>query len=441
MTALIAIAALFLLSFYVYVLARRPDIGLMSILAVELYNFTLGLNSGVVGGVHLSPLDLVLLPLLVAGVIRTAQNMKRINAASVLALGYVALVACSVIRGVPSNGILPTLNEARGFVGQLLCMLYFLTAPTDEKSLRRYTRMYLCFGAALCVVAALAAMGLHVGTVTQSQTDIPDARVLSASPAAAIAVCAFLSLALQYRVSGFRIRALPVMFIAVTVYLRERSVWTMLLAGMVALLPVDSKLFRKLLPVTLLAMGAVAGIVIYGASVRGVADADQFSESATSDATWQWRVNGWMELLRDSDQNTLSIAVGKGMGSGYERIDPLTHTMLEAAPHSEYVQEYLRVGVVGILLLLSLWLWTLRRLWKRMKVDPIGVYPSVSIWAIVIFSTLAFGVTYSIDVHSYALLGIASAIAIRRVNAEDYEENSLERDANSKSTLSEPAFG
>jgi len=333
------------------------------------------------------------------------------------------------------------LNEARGFVGQLLCMLYFLTAPTDEKSLRRYTRMYLCFGAALCVVAALAAMGLHVGTVTQSQTDIPDARVLSASPAAAIAVCAFLSLAMQYRVSGFRIRALPVMFIAVTVYLRERSVWTMLLAGMVALLPVDSKLFRKLLPVTLLAMGAVAGIVIYGASVRGVADADQFSESATSDATWQWRVNGWMELLRDSDQNTLSIAVGKGMGSGYERIDPLTHTMLEAAPHSEYVQEYLRVGVVGILLLLSLWLWTLRRLWKRMKVDPIGVYPSVSIWAIVIFSTLAFGVTYSIDVHSYALLGIASAIAIRRVNAEDYEENSLERDANSKSTLSEPAFG
>jgi hypothetical protein len=40
-------------------------------------------------------------------------------------------------------------------------------------------------------------------------------------------------------------------------------------------------------------------------------------------------------------------------------------------------------------------------------------YPCTSIWIVVVFITLVYGVTYSIEPESYALFGIASAIAFR----------------------------
>ncbi len=41
------------------------------------------------------------------------------------------------------------------------------------------------------------------------------------------------------------------------------------------------------------------------------------------------------------------MAIGKSMGSGYWSIDPVSYQAVTVAPHSEYIQEYLRVGVVG----------------------------------------------------------------------------------------------
>jgi hypothetical protein len=413
MNTLIELAAVTLICYYIVVLSRRVDIGLISLLAVEIYDFTFGVNGALFGGIHIDPLDAVSICLLAAGVIRSFHGLKKITVTHLVAIGYLALFAISLGRGFYSNGTLAVANEGRGFVGPLSATLYFLTAPTDDSSIRRYVKAYLYFGAALCLAAVLAAVGFPIGMNAWAQADLTaiDGRYLPATAAAAIAVCGFFSLALLRYARGGILRLLvPVMFMSAAIYLRHRTVWMMLLAGALALMVLDGKLFRRLLPAALVAGAAVAVLAVYGGNVEGLVSENQFTRSATNSQTLEWRLNGWKELVLDDEQNAMTIAIGKSMGGGYWRIDPVSYQAVEVAPHSEYIQEYLRVGVIGTFLVFLLCLRPFVKLWKLNKVDPAAIFPTTSIWAVVLLCTLVYGLTYGIQPHSYALIGIANAI-------------------------------
>jgi hypothetical protein len=412
MNTSLAIAALALALYYIYILSRRVDLGLMSLLGAELFHIAFGPSSQVIGGIHLDPLDAVAICLLAAGIIRTFQKLRTVNMTRFLAICYVILFAVSLARGFYSNGLLASANESRSFIGPLVAVLYFLTAPNDYASIRKYSLLYLYFGAALCAVAVLAAIGLPLGmnAWTNSDAATVDGRYLPATGAAALAVCGFISLAwVTYHKQGIVNKLIPVVYLSAAVYLRHRTVWVMMLAGTIFLLPLDGRLFRRLLPAALITTSAVAILAFYGSAVQGLAGTSQFSQSATSSQTWQWRLNGWMVLLFD-EQNPLTVSIGKSMGSGFWRIDPVSYQIVGVAPHSEYVQEFLRVGILGTILIVSLSLKPLRRLWRLAKFDPAAVYPSTSAWAVVVLITLVYGITYGIEPHAYALLGIANAI-------------------------------
>jgi O-antigen ligase len=241
-----------------------------------------------------------------------------------------------------------------------------------------------------------------------------DGRYLPATGAAAIAVCGFISLAwLQYRKRGLATQLVPMIFMSAAIYLRHRTVWMMMLAGMIVLLRLDSRLFRRLLPAALLAVAAVAVLAFYGSSVDGLAGTSQFSQSATNTQTWEWRLNGWKDLLLDDEQDVVTVSIGKSMGSGYWRIDPTSYQLIGVAPHNEYIQEYLRVGIFGTLFILLFGFRPFFTLWKMTKINPFAAYPSTSAWAVVVLVTLVYGVAYGIEPHAYALLGLANAIVLR----------------------------
>jgi hypothetical protein len=339
-----------------------------------------------------------------------------------LGIGYLLVFASSFARGFNANGLFAAANEARGFVGPLLAMLYFLDAPVDEKSVRRYVQGYLVFGAGLCVVAILAAAGLPVGTSAWAHSTVAasDHRYLPSSAAAAIGVCGFFALArASYYGHGFLAQLQAPAFFLVAIYLRHRTVWMMLLTGFAALLFVNGRLFRRILPAALLALVSVVGIVLYEDGNANFASESEFSASASSTNTWYWRVNGWQEFLFDSDQTPLTVLLGQPMGSGWWRTDPESHLVQTAPPHSEYVTEYLRVGMIGVFFLKFFLLGPLIALWRARKDCIEGIYPCTSIWFVVICITLVYGITYSIEPELYALLGIISAIALRaRLAAE-----------------------
>jgi hypothetical protein len=413
MLPLLSVAALALVLFYIYLLSRHVGWGLASLLAAELFHITFGPSSQLLGGIHLDPLDAVSLCLLVAGTLRTIRALRTMNITRFLAVGYLLLFAISLVHGFYSNGILAAANESRSFIGPLTAAIYFLTAPSDQISVRRYTLIYLCFGAALIAVAALAAAGLPLGMNAWADSDsiAVDGRYLPATGAAALAVCGFISLALlRRRKTGSLYQLVPVIYLSAAIYLRHRTVWVMILAGALGLLLLDGRLFRRLLPAASIAAVTVCVLAFYGSAVEGLAGTSDFSQSATSSQTLLWRLNGWKELLFDEDQTPLTVSIGKSMGSGFWRIDPVSDRFVGVAPHSEYIQEFLRVGVLGMLFIVLFALRPLPWLWNLTRTDPAAVYPSTSAWAIVVLITLVYGVTYGIEPHAYALLGIANAI-------------------------------
>jgi len=392
-----------------FLFARHTEAGLSCLLAVELFNLTFGLNATVIGRLHLSALDAVSVVLLAAGALRFVWGFGGFSFPRMASAGYLILFALSFARGWSANGLFAAANEGRGFIGPLAAMLYFADAPIDEDSLRRFVRLFLLYGAALCVITVLAAAGLPVGTAASAAADD---RLLPSNAAAIIAICGFLALArATYCARWLPDLLWPGVFFLAAIYLRHRTVWMMILAGAVALVFVDGRLFCRMAPIALLASVAVVGFALYGAGRPGIASESDFMESLSNSETWQWRVNGWQEFLFDGEQTTLTILAGKPMGSGWQRIDPESHLLQTAPPHSEYVTEYLRTGIAGLTFVLLFVCGPLAALWRTHETDDNAVYPSASIWAVVALISLVYGVAYSIESESYALLGITSAIA------------------------------
>jgi hypothetical protein len=410
--SLATLTALLLSALFVGVLTWRVEAGLACLLGVKLFEFTFGLNATVIGRLHLSATDIVLMGLLVAGAIRFVRHLGTVNAPRLMAAGYVVLFAWSFARGVSANGVLAAANEARGFVGPLAALLYFAGAAADEASMGRAVRIYLAFGAVLCVVLVLATLGFPVGTAASAHFTGDDTRLLPSNAAAAIAVCGFLALARATYVSS-RISSLglPWIFFIAAIDLRHRTVWMMLLAGIVALLFVDRPLFRRIVPIALLGSAVVAGLVLLaGDKEPGIASRGEFAQALSNAETWQWRVDSWQDFLFDADQTPQTILFGRPMGSGWGRIDPESHLLDSAPPHSEYVTEYLRVGLLGLVALVTFALRPLAIITRNSAAfDPF--YPSTSIWAVIVLVTLVYGIPYSIEPELYAVLGFASALA------------------------------
>ena len=99
-------------------------------------------------------LDVVQMSLLGAGAIRFCRSLRALRPLHLIVLTYVLLFVASLARGVYSNGLFAAANEARGFVGPLIAMLYFSDAPVDDQSVRAYVQGYRFFGIALCILAA-----------------------------------------------------------------------------------------------------------------------------------------------------------------------------------------------------------------------------------------------------------------------------------------------
>ena len=117
-----------------------------------------------------------------------------------------------------------------------------------------------------------------------------------------------------------------------------------------SLIFIDGRIFRRIVPIVLVAAIFVGGLAIYGsAHFEGASESD-FSESASNAQTFQWRENSWVQLFYDPDQTLSTVMIGKSIGSGYWRIDPETDLPITVAPHNEFVQDYLRVGAIGVLL-------------------------------------------------------------------------------------------
>jgi hypothetical protein len=422
LTLILELTLLGCFAVYTWLLSRSVHLGWISILLVQGYEFSFGIGHVLAGGIHLDPVDLVSMGLLCAGILRTLPRLGERNTARLIGLGFLLVFAFSLIRGAAAYGFITAANEARGFVPMIASVLYFLTAPADPRSIRKFIRLYFYYSLALVVVAVLAYAGLHVGGTAwlhaaAGDTDTIEDRLLPATAALGIALCFFFSLAwTTHRGSNALIRWLPPLFLGTAIFLRHRSVWSVLAFGSISLLFVDTRLLRRYVSLAVFSLLVIVVFVSVSSLTKSPESGgaissteSQFSQSASDTGTWIWRVEVWGALLFSEDQTPETVLLGKPLGGGYVTLNAQAGNWINSPPHSEYVADYSRVGLVGVALLLCYLVRPLIRFWSLSRTDKLAVEPSTSAWIALLLGLLVYGVTYTIPLDSFALAGVAGA--------------------------------
>lgn len=418
LNATLALIGLTIGAFYVYSLSKNVLWGWFSFLAANLLNFTFGTSQSAVGGLNLALLDLIYMSLLVAGVIRTVPRLRERSTPLLISLGYLAVIFFSYVRGIITYGFPAASNGCRGYIATFVAMLYFLTAPVDDESLRKYLRLYLMYGAGLLVVAVLAQAGLPVGALAwahgQGEAAI-NGRLLPSGAAAGVAICVLLSLGFNALSEKRTLLTQfgPPLFLGLVILLRHRTVWIMLIACFTAILFLNTRLLRRFVGTfVILGMLGTVGFLLTPKDERQQQTA-LFSDASENQGTFLWRLHSWEQVLSDEDQSLFTIAFGESMGAGYWRFIPELGTYADIPPHSEYVSQYSRIGVVGLPFLFLFLLRPIFVLWRYSKSRRFFVFPILSIWPAVVIAAVAYGFTYSIETDVYAMVAFANAITVR----------------------------
>jgi O-antigen ligase len=417
MILLYGLAFLPLLGLYIYYLSRSVLLGWISLLGLQLYIHTFGIDPFDIGPLHIDVFDILELCLLAAGIIRTIPRLRERDTARMFTVVYLAIFAFSLGRGIIAHGVPAAGNGSRILVGFLIASLYFLTAPVDSNSMRRYVRVFLYYGLGLAFVAFLAYAGLDVGMVAQINHDLTaeqlEGRLLPSDSGLALALCFFFSLSASYhRNTETLSKWLPAVFLGLAVFLRHRTVWAVLATGLIFLFFMDRGLFRRMIPVGVFALCLMAGYALLAGNTTKSFET-QLSDSSTDERTWVWRVVGWEQLLQDEQPTVTNVLFGRGLGSGYERFDITSGRYIDYLPHNEYITQFLNLGIAGLVLVLCFMIRPLWRFWRLSSSDMRAVEPSTSAWAVVAIGIMVFSVAYDPSPEAYALLGIANAMVSR----------------------------
>lgn len=322
----------------------------------------------------------------------------------------------SLLRGIGDHGLETAVNEARKWVFLLAAATYFTTVQPSRPVLDRIATWIVWAGSAVAGVALLRwvviGLGVPVPALLGERVD-HGLRVLHANETLLVLQAALI-LMVAWRGLGTRWRWVGAGLLTTVVLMQHRTVWGALAVGVAVVMWRDRELARRalvLLPVAL--VGAVAAAVVVLGS-----PADQVATSATNTQTFQWRFEGWRELVTSNGpEGALEAAVGRGFGTGWER--EVFGETREESPHSLYLESYLRLGVIGTAAMLALMVLPIVRLWRRPLAAPLRGAPRQGLLSDdALISLLAaqatFGFTYFQSPSAGVVLGIAVGAALKR---------------------------
>jgi hypothetical protein len=410
-TLIIALAALSLGLIAIYYLSRNVLLGWYCLLGASIYAQGLGFSRSMIGGLHIDPGDIVAILLFAAGLVRFLYSARRPSNARLIAIGYLLLFAFSYLRGISENGFATANNEARGLIGEAVGMMYFFTIPIDSQTIEKWVKSFLWYAGAL----------VGLGIYRYAAFGASD-RVLNAFQADHISLALFLGLGWLVHRQGSRYLKwfIPTLGMMI-VLLQHRTVWTATVGCLVFAAFIDGKIVRRLLP-SLVIAGCFSLIVVglfFGTREEAAA---QFDYSTTNDGTLLWRIDAWQQSIESDDQTVVSVLMGKSFGTPYLRYSSNSLSYENLPPHSEYVGQYLRVGILGSLLLTIYMARPFVLLAMRHRRSSLSLFPSASVWSLIVLNIMIYGIAYSYETVAFAFIGVANALLL----APEAQETSAE---------------
>jgi hypothetical protein len=393
---------------------RRSDVGAGAVLFLLVLQESSVVDLGLfVGPINVTPQDLLFVVLLTGAVARLLR-LDRLTTSQRLIVAFGVLVAWALVRGLPAHGP-GAVNQARKFLLFAASALYFSTVEPRRDLLDRIARLWVIAAVALCGMVLLRWAGNLAGLsgpfFAGSYEGASTLRVIPAISTLLIGQAAFITLPLLGDRSRGYVRYLAPVFLAFVLMLQHRTTWVITIAGILYLL------YRQRAVATRILAGLIAALVVFAALAFTVFDtdeegiADQLTDQAQYTGTFQWRVEGWVLLITDSGpEGPAEVLTGQPFGGSWRRVMP-NGSVVEVSPHSWYVEPYLRVGLVGLTIILVLYAIALRgTATGHRRADDAGLL-SPAVLHTCIAVQLLFFVTYTPDSAQALLLGLGCAVA------------------------------
>lgn len=429
MMLLLGLGGLLVACLAAYPLTSRPAAGAALVLASFLTETVLLRTPGIPLGIYLYPPDVVFALLLLAVVLRYALGMTVRNRTRILLLCIFLLYTVALARGFVRFGAKQAGVEGRTVFYFLSGIMYFSAFSLGAR--QRAKILNLWFGAAftvsaICILRWMAVLGgLEMAATWQAYLG-PGYRVVNAENANVAGMAFFASMLMNIRgVGPLWQRKLYTLFGPVVLLLQHRTVWLGMLAGLFWIGMQDRRFRRQAIAglVTLAVLGAAAVLFLFGSQTQDLAGSLQ--NSASNDESFLWRFAGWYQLLfANPARNALNDLIGQPYGTGFLRW--IGGMMVDTTPHNFYIELFLRIGIVGVVL----WIWVYTAGIRRMRrVPPMlrqYAYPDARFWALVLFLQLVYSCTYAISYEQTILSGVAlSGLGLRRPTVPPSEAQPL----------------
>lgn len=364
-------------------------------------------------GIALYPADIVVSMLGVAALVRACVSAEKSLERRLL---FWILVVCvlSMALGINTYGLERVGNEARKYIYVLIAAFYLSGFEFTAQMQQWLTRSWLRIAGVLLMTALFLWLVLTMLGSLPSWLNVPEAslRVLPARSAFFMAQAWLLLLDRELRGDGTlpdRVFLYSLSF--ALVFLQHRTVWAVMLVALGLLLAGHRGVRHRFwlhLGVTALVSFGLA-LALFGSNFDRAEASLGFSlsEPFAETSTFRWRLEGWAYLLSPAYMTSLmEYAIGKPFGAGFDRL--IRGQIVEVSPHSFYVETLLRLGAVGLLLFVFLYL----RLWRGAAQSGFaeGVF-SPHILRILLVMQAVYFVTYTPSFEQGILLGaiIASA--------------------------------
>ena len=379
-------------------------------------------------GLSLYAQDLVFVPVAMAALFQLL-SMRRVPLEIAIALSLSVVFLMSFIRGIGSSGLLAAGVDGRAYFYFLAAALFFATVPVSQGLSAKIVNMWLLGAAALILLAVFRWTAAFAGLGLSAQWQEfsggaggSNLRVLTAAQAMFLAVGLFMSVQLGISRAGtLWQRRLAYAIAPVILVLQHRTVWAVTLVGVVWLLLAS----RQIKAASVLrVIGTIAvGTAIYMFFLGSLTSS--LEASATNADTFKWRIEGWKQLLAtDRGTGPIDWLMGQPFGSGYLRY--IDGYAINVSPHNYYIQTLLRLGAVGLSLLIALYLVSLIGLHRWKAVWKSGIYPDRRVWTVALLAQLCFFIAYAPSYEQGIILGLATSAAVSLHSRERFNVPSTE---------------
>lgn len=191
----------------------------------------------------------------------------------------------------------------------------------------------------------------------------------------------------------------------VILILQHRTVWGVMLGGILWLALRNRQLRKQ-------AIGAIVGMTIVGLALGAFVLGRQadigasLQSSATDEGSFLWRLAGWYQLLfANPERNPLNDTIGQPSGSGFARV--IAGGIVDVQPHNYYVETFLRLGIIGLFLLIVLYVRGMLRMRRLPSKLQRYAYPNARFWELILFLQLIYFFTYGVTYDQSILTGLA----------------------------------